>query len=160
MDLCPTKPFISMSPLKISISPLKTESWVEAWFISKNYLYLHSKWVFNDSQLPRQNNQLRNLPEEHHDLSCFYLDRHWGDGESLLANLAKDVACSSWVCSGLGGAGLPSLFPSMAFFLKGQIFPWTGPWSVCGLNPQVWMSPITRDNLGNLVTKTEQIKNV
>lgn len=118
MDLCSTKPFISVSPLKISISPLKTESWAEAWFISKNHLFFHSKWVFNDSQLPRQNNQLRNLSEEHHDLFCFYLNRHGDDGESLPAYPTKDVACSSWVCSSLGGSGLPCLLLSMASFLK------------------------------------------
>lgn len=151
--MCPTKLLISPSPPKISISPRKTESWVEAWFIGKNHIFLHSKWAFNDSQLLRQSDQLRNLSEEHHDLSCFYLDSHWDNGESLLAYPTKDVACSSWMCSSLGATGLPCLL-SMAPFLEGQIFPWTGHWRVCGLKPEVSVSPITRERLGKLVTKT------
>lgn len=117
--MCPTKLLISPSPPKISISPRKTESWVEACFIGKNHIFLHSKWAFNDSQLLKQSDQLKNLSEEHHDLSCFYLDSHWDNGESLLAYPTKDVVCSSWVCSSLGVTGLPCLL-SMAPFWKAK----------------------------------------
>lgn len=58
-------------------------------------------------------------------------------GESLLAHPTKDAACSSWLCSSLGGMGLPCPLISMESFLKGQISPWTGHWRVCGLNLQV-----------------------
>lgn len=141
--MCPTKLLISPSPPKTSISPRKTESWVEAWFIGKNHIFLHSKWAFNDSQLLRQSDQLRNLSEEHHGLSCFYLDSHWDNGESLLAYPTKDVACSSWVCSSLGATGLPCLL-SMAPFFGRPNFPtdwalesvWSEPWGISESNHQ------------------------